>query len=49
MGNIFLEKSCKKCGGETITRPFSAKFKQSKYIETKLQTILHIKLLEKQK
>ena len=25
MTNIFLEKSCAKCGGETIPRPFSEK------------------------
>ena len=25
--NIFLEKSCTKCGGETIPRPFSKKSK----------------------
>ena len=25
MRNIFLEKSCTKCGGETITRPFYSK------------------------
>ena len=25
MRNIFLEKSCIKCGGETRTRPFSEK------------------------
>ena len=25
MKNIFLEKSCKKCGGETIPRSFSKK------------------------
>ena len=29
MGNIFLEKSDTKCGGETITRPFSKKSKLS--------------------
>ena len=27
MKNIFLEKSFKKCGGETIIRPFSKKSK----------------------
>ena len=27
MRNIFLEKSCKKCGGETSPRPFSEKSK----------------------
>ena len=27
MRNIFLEKSYKKCGGETIPRPFSKKSK----------------------
>ena len=27
MGNIFLEKSYTKCGGETIPRPFSKKIK----------------------
>ena len=25
MRNIFLEKSCKKCGEETVPRPFSKK------------------------
>ena len=25
MINIFLEKSCTKCGGKTIARPFSKK------------------------
>ena len=25
--NIFLEKSCTKCGGETSPRPFSGKLK----------------------
>ena len=29
MRNIFLEKSCTKCGGETIPRPFSKKIKLS--------------------
>ena len=27
MGEIFVEKSYKKCGGETIARPFSEKSK----------------------
>ena len=27
MRNIFLQKSCTKCGGETIPRPFSKKNK----------------------
>ena len=27
MSNIFLEKSCTKCGGETSPRPFSEKLK----------------------
>ena len=27
--NIFLEKSCTKCGGETCPRPFSEKLKLS--------------------
>ena len=29
MRNIFLEKSCAVCGGETIPRPFSEKSKLS--------------------
>ena len=29
MKNIFLEKSCKKCGGETSPRHFSEKLKLS--------------------
>ena len=29
MGNIFVEKSYTKCGGETIPRPFSKKSKMS--------------------
>ena len=29
MRNISLEKSCAKCGGETIPRPFSEKLKLS--------------------
>ena len=29
MGNIFLKKSCRKCGAETISRPFSKKPKLS--------------------
>ena len=29
MRNIFLEKSCTKCGGETSTRPISEKLKLS--------------------
>ena len=29
MRNIFLEKSCTKCGGETSPRPFSEKLKLS--------------------
>ena len=29
MRNIFLEKSYPKCGGETITRPFSKKSKSA--------------------
>ena len=29
MRNIFLEKSCTKCGGETIPRPFCKKSKLS--------------------
>ena len=31
MRNIFLEKSYAKCGGETISRPFSKKSKLSIY------------------
>ena len=27
--NIFVEKSYKKCGGETTSRPFSGKLKSS--------------------
>ena len=30
MRNIFLEKSCTKCGGETILRPFSKKIRLSR-------------------
>ena len=30
MRNIFLEKSCTKCGRETIPRPFSKKIKLSR-------------------
>ena len=33
MRNIFLEKSYTKCGGETIPRPFSEKFKLSISLE----------------
>ena len=29
MRNIFLQKSCTKCGGETSPRPFSKKIKLS--------------------
>ena len=29
MGNIFFEKSYRKCDGETIHRPYSKKFKLS--------------------
>ena len=29
MKNIFLEKPCTKCGGDTILRPFSKKSKLS--------------------
>ena len=29
MSNIYVEKSYAKCGGETITRPFSKKSKSS--------------------
>ena len=29
MKNIFLNKSCTKCGGETIPRPFSKKINLS--------------------
>ena len=37
MGNIFVEKSYKKCGRETIPRPFSKKAKLS-------ISVLHIQL-----
>ena len=33
MGNIFLEKSQTKCGGKTISRPFSKKSKFSIYLD----------------
>ena len=29
----FLEKSCTRCGGEIIPRPFSTKSKLSKYLD----------------
>ena len=31
--NVFLEKSCTKCGGETIPRPFSKKSKLSIFLD----------------
>ena len=37
--NIFVEKSYKKCGGETILRPFSKKLKFIAEVGTKLQKI----------
>ena len=33
MRNTFLEKSCAKCGGETIPRPFSEKPKLSIFLD----------------
>ena len=33
MRNIFLEKLYTKCGGETISRPFSIKSKLSIYLD----------------
>ena len=33
MRNIFLEKSCTKCGGENSPRPFSEKLKLSIYLD----------------
>ena len=33
MGNIFFEKSCTKCGGETSPRPFSEELKLSIYLD----------------
>ena len=32
LGNISLEKSYRKCDGETIARPFSKKLKSSIYL-----------------
>ena len=33
MKNVFLEKSCTKCGEEAIPRPFSKKSKLSIYLD----------------
>ena len=33
MKNVCLEKSCTKCGGEAIPRPFSKKSKLSIYLD----------------
>ena len=33
MRNIFLEKPCTKCGGETLTKPFLKKSKMSISLE----------------
>ena len=39
MGNIFLEKSYTKCGGETISRPFSKKSKFCISLDEEFQSL----------
>ena len=43
MGNIFVEKSCTKYGGETIPRPFSKKLKFSTSLDQEFYTVWFIR------
>ena len=42
--NIFLEKSCTKCGEETSARPFSEKLKLSIFLKSLKLLLLYGKL-----
>ena len=46
MRNIFLEKSYKKCGGETSPRPFSEKLKLSLSLESFIKFIFIVRQAE---
>ena len=43
--NIFLEKLYRKCGGETIPRPFSKKSKLSIYLDQFAKKIIQFILI----
>ena len=45
MRNIFLEKSCTKCGGETSPRPFSEKLKLSISLDQQSKVLYSLLLL----
>ena len=45
IGNIFLEKSFTRCGGETIPRPFSRKSKLSVSLDQQSQILYSLFLL----
>ena len=45
MRNIFLEKSCTKCGGETSSRPFSEKLKLNVSLNQKSRVLYCLFLL----
>ena len=45
MGKIFFEKSYAKCGGETITRPFSKKSKLSISLDQQYKVLHNLFLL----
>ena len=45
MRNIFLEKSCTKCGGETSPRPFSEKLKLSISLDQQSKVLYSLFLL----
>ena len=45
MRNIFLEKSYRKCGGETSPRPFSEKLKLSKSLDQQSNVLYNLLLL----
>ena len=45
MRNIFLEKSCTKCGGEISPRPSSEKLKLSMFLDQKSEVLNSLFLL----
>ena len=45
MKNIFLEKSCEKCGGETIPRPSSKKSKLTRSLDQYSKVLYSLYLL----
>ena len=45
MRNTFVEKSCTKCGGETIPRSFSKKLKFSVSLDQQSKVFLHFVLI----